>query len=174
VELIIGRSMEVDCNRHLLQGALVEETVAGWGHPMFRVTGGRQVVSTRMACPGMPPRRQFVTLGGMHALVPVNPKLPIVVVAPKELEVRRRLWPGPRPPQGWISCRCSALEMAFATALMLPLRAFTFARSAAAPSCRRRSARVGGANVGPARSASRWGGRFGLFVDRPLMRKAFA
>jgi hypothetical protein len=97
VELIIGRSMEVDGNRHVLQGALVEETVAGWGHPMFRVTGGRQVVSTRMACPGQAPRRQLVGLGGRPTLVPVNPKLPIVVVAPKELEVRWRLW---RPEPG--------------------------------------------------------------------------
>jgi ecotin len=92
VELIIGRSMRVDCNRHVLQGTLVEETVTGWGYPMFRVTGGRQVVSTRMACPGQAPRRQFVTLGGRPTLVPVNPKLPIVVVAPKDLEVRWRLW----------------------------------------------------------------------------------
>jgi ecotin len=92
VEVIIGRSMVVDCNRHLLQGSLVEETVPGWGYPMFRVTGGRQVVSTRMACPGMAPKRTFVTLGGTTTLVPVNPKLPIVVVAPKDLEVRWRLW----------------------------------------------------------------------------------
>jgi ecotin len=92
VELIIGRTMLVDCNRHLLQGSLVEETVPGWGFPMFRVRGGRQVVSTRMACPDMPPQRKFVTLGGTPTLVPVNPRLPIVVVAPKELEVRWRLW----------------------------------------------------------------------------------
>jgi ecotin len=92
VELIIGRTMRVDCNRHVLQGALREETVPGWGYPMVRVTGGRQVVSTRMACPAIPPRTTFVTLGGRPALVPVNPKLPIVVVAPKELEVRWRLW----------------------------------------------------------------------------------
>ena len=100
VELIIGRSMEVDCNRHLLQGSLVEDTVAGWGYPMFRVTGGRQVVSTRMACPGQARRRQFVVLGGKPTLVPVNPRLPIVVVAPQELEVRWRLWrpePGEQP-----------------------------------------------------------------------------
>jgi ecotin len=100
VELIIGRSLTVDCNRHLLQGALVEETVPGWGYPLFRVKGGTQLVSTRMACPGQPPRREFVVLGGSPVLVPVNPRLPIVVVAPKELEVRWRLWrpePGERP-----------------------------------------------------------------------------
>ena len=99
VELIIGRVMRVDCNRHLLQGSLVEESVPGWGFPMFRVTGGSQVVSTRMACPGISPQRTFVVLGGPPTLVLVNPKLPIVVVAPKDLEVRWRLWrpvPGER------------------------------------------------------------------------------
>jgi ecotin len=102
VELIIGRTLMVDCNRHLLQGSLVEDSVPGWGYPLFRVTGGRQQVSTRMACPGQPPRRDFVMLGGTPTLVPVNPRLPIVVVAPKELEVRWRLWrpdPGQQPAQ---------------------------------------------------------------------------
>lgn len=100
VELIIGRTLTVDCNRHWLQGALVEESVPGWGYPLFRVKGGTQLVSTRMACPGQPPRREFVVLGGSPALVPVNPRLPIVVVAPKDLEVRWRLWrpqPGQQP-----------------------------------------------------------------------------
>ena len=92
VELIVGRTMLVDCNRHLLQGSLEEESVPGWGYPIFRVKGGQQLVSTRMACPGQPPRRQFVALGGSPPLVPVNPRLPIVVYAPRELEVRWRLW----------------------------------------------------------------------------------
>lgn len=100
VELIIGRILTVDCNRHWLQGSLVEESVPGWGYPLFRVKGGSQAGSTRMACPGQAPRREFVVLGGSPALVPVNPRLPIVVVAPQDLEVRWRLWrpePGQQP-----------------------------------------------------------------------------
>lgn len=100
VELIIGRTRLVDCNRHLLQGSLEEEQVRGWGFPLFRVKGGEQMVSTRMACPGQRPRREFVVLGGEPTLVPVNPRLPIVVVAPEPLEVRWRLWraePGQQP-----------------------------------------------------------------------------
>ncbi|MFN7677146.1 MAG: ecotin family protein, partial [Cyanobacteriota bacterium] len=102
VELILGRWMLVDCNRHFLQGAGVEDSVPGWGYPLFRVKGGSQLVSTRMACPGQGPRRTFVRLGGAPALVPVNPRLPIVVVAPQDLEVRWRLWrpdPGERSAQ---------------------------------------------------------------------------
>lgn len=92
VELIVGRTLMVDCNRHLLQGSLEEESVSGWGYPIYRVKGGGPMVSTRMACPGQPPRQEFVMLGGPPTLVPVNPRLPIVVFAPENLEVRWRLW----------------------------------------------------------------------------------
>lgn len=99
VELIVGRTLSVDCNRHRLQGSLVEDIVPGWGFPLLRVKGGQQVVSTRMACPGQTPRREFVVLGGPPTLVPVNPRLPIVVVAPEHLEVRWRLWRADPTPQ---------------------------------------------------------------------------
>ena len=92
VELVVGRTLMVDCNRHLLPGSLEEESVPGWGYPIYRVKGGGPMVSTRMACPGQAPRQEFVGLGGSPTLVPVNPRLPIVVFAPQELEVRWRLW----------------------------------------------------------------------------------
>jgi ecotin len=92
VELIVGRTLMVDCNRHLLQGGLEEESVPGWGYPIYRVKGGGPMISTRMACPNQTLRREFVTLGGTPTLVSVNPRLPIVVVAPEPLEVRWRLW----------------------------------------------------------------------------------
>lgn len=92
VELLVGRTLMVDCNRHRLQGSVVEESVPGWGYPLYRVKGGGPMVSTRMACPDQAPRRAFVLLAGPPTLVPVNPRLPIVVVAPEDLEVRWRLW----------------------------------------------------------------------------------
>ena len=102
VELVVGRTLLVDCNRHLLQGSVAEESVPGWGYPLYRVKGGSPVVSTRMACPDQAQRKEFVRLAGSPTLVPVNPRLPIVVVAPADLEVRWRLWraePRPRPAQ---------------------------------------------------------------------------
>jgi ecotin len=92
VELVVGRTLLVDCNRHLLQGSVAEESVPGWGYPLYRVKGGSPLVSTRMACPDQAPRKEFVRLAGPPRLVPVNSRLPIVVVAPKDLEVRWRLW----------------------------------------------------------------------------------
>lgn len=92
VELVVGRTLPVDCNRHLLQGTVEEESVPGWGYPLYRVKGGGPMVSTRMACPDQAPRQAFVRLAGSPPLVPVNGRLPIVVVAPEDLEVRWRLW----------------------------------------------------------------------------------
>ena len=92
VELVVGRTLLVDCNRHLLQGTVEEESVPGWGYPLYRVKGGSPVVSTRMACPDQVQRQEFVRLAGSPTLVPVNARLPIVVVAPADLEVRWRLW----------------------------------------------------------------------------------
>jgi ecotin len=61
------------------------------------------MISTRMACPpGQPPRRAFLSLAGEPFLVRYNASLPIVVYAPKELEVRWRVWKAetrPRPAQ---------------------------------------------------------------------------
>jgi ecotin len=93
VELIVGRELEVDCNRQLLRGRIEAETIPGWGYRIFRVSGGDAVASTRMACPpDQPPRRQFVALGGEPTVVRYNASLPIVVYAPRDLQVRWRLW----------------------------------------------------------------------------------
>lgn len=93
VELIVGRQVEVDCNLHLLGGRIGSETVQGWGYTIHRVSGVGPMISTRRACPpGEPLRRRFVTLGGEPFLVRYNPRLPIVVYAPQDLEVRWRLW----------------------------------------------------------------------------------
>lgn len=99
VELMVGRTVMVDCNKHLLQGSLEEDSVPGWGYPIYRVKGGKVMVSTRMACPGQAPRREFVGLSGPAPLVPVNPLLPIVVYAPQDMEVRWRLWRAERGQQ---------------------------------------------------------------------------
>jgi len=93
VELIVGRQVEVDCNLHRLGGQIRSETVPGWGYRIHRVSDGGAMISTRRACPPDEPlRRLFVTMGGEPFLVRYNPRLPIVVYAPQDLEVRWRLW----------------------------------------------------------------------------------
>jgi ecotin len=93
VELIVGREMEVDCNRQLLYGRISPESVPGWGYTIYRVSGGERAVSTLMACPpDQPPRRAFVSLAGEPMLVRYNASLPIVIYAPEGLQLRWRLW----------------------------------------------------------------------------------
>ncbi|QEY31438.1 ecotin [Synechococcus sp. RSCCF101] len=93
VQLIVGREMEVDCNRQMLQGRIERESVPGWGYSIYRVSGGTQAISTLMACPpDQPKRTAFVPLAGEPTLLRYNPSLPIVVYAPEGLQVRWRLW----------------------------------------------------------------------------------
>ncbi|KMM16712.1 hypothetical protein SYNGFB01_09230 [Synechococcus sp. GFB01] len=93
VELIVGRELEVDCNRVMLNGRIRRESLPGWGYAIYRVSGGELGPSTRMACPPEPPpRRAFVPLAGPPTVVPYNASLPIVIYAPKDLQVRWRLW----------------------------------------------------------------------------------
>jgi len=93
VELIVGRELPVDCNRQRLRGGIREESLPGWGTSIHRVSGGEAVMATRMACPpDQPARRGFVPLAGEPYLVPYNASLPIVVYAPRDLQVRWRLW----------------------------------------------------------------------------------
>jgi ecotin len=97
VELIVGRDMEVDCNRQFFKGRIASQTIQGWGYKVYRVSDVGPVASTRMACPpGAPKTRAFVPMGGKPFVVPYNASLPIVVYAPKDLEVRWRLWKAAR------------------------------------------------------------------------------
>lgn len=100
VELLVGREQTLDCNLQQLQGQIRAESVPGWGYTLYRVSGGTVLTSTRMACPpGAPRRRGFITLAGPATLAPYNVSLPIVVDAPRGLQVRWRLWKAERQQQ---------------------------------------------------------------------------
>jgi ecotin len=93
VQLIVGKEEEVDCNSRSRGGRMRSETLRGWGYTVYRVSGVGPMVSTRMGCPAdQPKRRAFVPVGSRPFVVPYNASLPIVVYAPRDLEVRWRLW----------------------------------------------------------------------------------
>ena len=93
VQLIVGKEVMVDCNPHSFNGSIERETIKGWGYPLYRVTAVGPMASTRMACPpGRAPRRVFLPMGPKPFVVPYNAKLPVVLYAPADLELRWRLW----------------------------------------------------------------------------------
>ncbi len=97
VELIVGRELEVDCNTRSFGGKVRRETLQGLGYSFYRVKDVGPVVSTRMACPlGSVSRKAFVPMGSKPFVLPYSASLPIVIYAPKALDVRWRLWKAER------------------------------------------------------------------------------
>jgi ecotin len=98
VELIFGKMMEVDCNRHFLSGQLARKVAMGWGYDYFILSNIRGPGSTMMACPPDEPNKNTfvrVNLGqddAQYGWQRYNPKLPIVVYVPEDIEVRYRIW----------------------------------------------------------------------------------
>ena len=94
VELIVGKTVEVDpVNRFFFGGSLKGGTVQGWGYSYHRLEKLGPMAGTRMGVPpGTPNKARFVTLGGEPYLVRYNSKLPLVIYAPEDCEVRYRLW----------------------------------------------------------------------------------
>ncbi|POU71239.1 ecotin [Leclercia sp. LSNIH6] len=93
VELLIGQTLEVDCNVHRLGGQLTSKTLEGWGYDYYVFDKVTSPVSTMMACPDGKKSAKFVTANlGEHSLLRYNSKLPIVIYTPDNVEVKYRVW----------------------------------------------------------------------------------
>ncbi|ENO84028.1 serine protease inhibitor ecotin [Thauera linaloolentis] len=92
VELIAGKTMEVDCNARGMGGRWQDKTIEGWGYGYYELSGTGPVFSTMMACPEDSRREAFVQVGGEPKLVRYNSKLPLVIYAPDDVEIRYRIW----------------------------------------------------------------------------------
>ena len=92
-EIIIGKPLKIDCNRHWFIGHLSEEAVRGWGVTYFSLKLVTGPTSTLYACPaGQQEHDAFVPVQSDEGLLPYNSKLPVVVYVPNEFEVRYRVW----------------------------------------------------------------------------------
>ncbi|WP_166362443.1 serine protease inhibitor ecotin [Pseudomonas akapageensis] len=92
VEIVAGKQLDVDCNRQRLGGTLDEKTLQGWGYSYYRLEAVKGPMSTLMACPDSKKTMAFVPVVGEGFMLRYNSKLPIVVYAPKGVEVNYRVW----------------------------------------------------------------------------------
>ena len=94
VELIVGKTVKLDKgNRYFFGGNIKKETIKGWGFPCYKVGKLGPMAGTRIAIdPNAPKVNRFITLGGEPYLIRYNSRLPIVVYAPSDVEVRYRIW----------------------------------------------------------------------------------
>lgn len=93
VELLIGQTLEVDCNKHRLGGELDSKTLEGWGYDYYVFNKVTSPVSTMMACPDGKKEQKFVTAYlGNDGMLRYNSKLPIVVYTPANVDVKFRIW----------------------------------------------------------------------------------
>lgn len=94
VELVFGKTMQVDCNRYMIGGTVDEKTLEGWGYNYYVVEQVGEPASTLMACPDNTKHDAFVAMT-TQTFERYNSKLPIVIYTPKDVEVRYRVWSAP-------------------------------------------------------------------------------
>lgn len=94
VELVPGQVMLTDCNTRSLMASLTANELSGWGYTYYEVSDVRGPITTMMACPEGTEKEAFVAARGDSFTVRYNSRLPIVVYAPENIEVRYRIWTG--------------------------------------------------------------------------------
>ncbi len=102
VELVPGQVMLTDCNTRSLMATLTAKDLPGWGYTYYEVADVKGPITTMMVCPEGSEKEAFVAAHGDRFTVGYNSKLPIVVYAPENIEVRYRIWTGSKKLQSAI------------------------------------------------------------------------
>ncbi|MEC4725239.1 serine protease inhibitor ecotin [Shewanella sp. D64] len=91
VEIQIGETRLVDCNKHGLSGKLIEHTVKGWGYNYYQVDHINPGPSTKMACFDKAKTEAFLSIPG-ELKIQYDSRLPKVFYLPLGSELRYRVW----------------------------------------------------------------------------------
>ena len=93
VQIMVGKTLLVDCNQTWFMGRLEKQVAKSWGYSYFVLEEVAGPASTMMACPpGEEKTEAFVSVRGEGFLQSYNSKLPVVVYVPQGFEVRYRIW----------------------------------------------------------------------------------
>ncbi|NJN48033.1 MAG: serine protease inhibitor ecotin [Candidatus Competibacteraceae bacterium] len=93
VEIVVGKTLVVDCNLTRFLGTLEEQVAEGWGFPYYVLKEVSGPASTLMACPPDATKsEEFVRVSGDGFMQRYNSKLPVVTYVPEGFEVRYRIW----------------------------------------------------------------------------------
>jgi ecotin len=99
VEILVGKTLTLDVvNHYWFEGSLIQETIEGWGYPLWTVEVGKEMAGTMMAVPEDAPRTpRLVPVRFDDGLIRYNSKLPLVVYLPTGFETRYRIWSAGEP-----------------------------------------------------------------------------
>lgn len=91
VQIIAGKTTEIDCNTRSFGGSITEENLEGWGYNYYKVSELTGPASTLMACLDNTVQEGFVAMQDAP-LIRYNSKLPVVIYAPEDVTVKYRIW----------------------------------------------------------------------------------
>lgn len=89
VQIVPGKTMEIDCNKHGLEGKY-ERKMLNNGETYFVFLSNGNVFSTMMGCPDDTKRTSFVP--GPTIFTPYNSNNPFVVYTPNGIDLKYRIW----------------------------------------------------------------------------------
>lgn len=93
VEIVATKSGLKDCNNVSYNASFNEETLEGWGYNYYRVESIQGPVSTQMACNNKQKVKANLPVHlGEKNVLRYNSKLPLVIYAPKDIDISYRIW----------------------------------------------------------------------------------
>lgn len=93
VEILATKSGLKDCNTVSYNANLKVQTLEGWGYDYYRVDNLQGPNSTLMACDNKQKRKANIPVNfADQDLLRYNSKLPIVIYAPKDIDIQYRIW----------------------------------------------------------------------------------
>ena len=90
LEVLVGRTQEVDCNYYFMMGTSEIFSLDGGGYNYTKITSDGGVSGTKMGCPENSKKKEFVYMTPM--MFEYNSRFPQVIYVPDFCEVKYRIW----------------------------------------------------------------------------------